>query len=28
DLPFPIKINQMLGYQTSFLTYEGLVDQL
>ena len=23
DLPFPIKINQMLGYQTSFLTYEG-----
>ncbi|HDC8645364.1 TPA: energy-coupling factor transporter ATPase [Staphylococcus aureus] len=27
-LPFPIKINQMLGYQTSFLTYEGLVDQL
>lgn len=28
DLPFPIKINQMLGHQTSFLTYEGLVDQL
>ncbi|AMV83277.1 energy-coupling factor transporter ATPase [Staphylococcus aureus] len=28
DLPFSIKINQMLGYQTSFLTYEGLVDQL
>lgn len=28
DLPFPIKINQMLGYQTSFLTYEGLADQL
>lgn len=28
DLPFPIKINQMLEYQTSFLTYEGLVDQL
>lgn len=28
DLPFPIKINQMLRYQTSFLTYEGLVDQL
>ncbi|HHC8230841.1 TPA: hypothetical protein ACN3IH_002907, partial [Staphylococcus aureus] len=24
----PIKINQMLGHQTSFLTYEGLVDQL
>ncbi|WP_223287163.1 hypothetical protein, partial [Staphylococcus aureus] len=22
------KINQMLGHQTSFLTYEGLVDQL
>lgn len=28
DLPFPIKINQMLGHQTSFLTYEGLVNQL
>lgn len=28
DLPFPIKINQILGHQTSFLTYEGLVDQL
>lgn len=28
DLPFPIKLNQMLGHQTSFLTYEGLVDQL
>ncbi|HCY6947285.1 TPA: energy-coupling factor transporter ATPase [Staphylococcus aureus] len=28
DLAFPIKINQMLGHQTSFLTYEGLVDQL
>lgn len=28
DLPFPIKINQMLGHQTSFLTYEGMVDQL
>lgn len=28
DLPFSIKINQMLGHQTSFLTYEGLVDQL
>ena len=28
DLPFPIKINRMLGHQTSFLTYEGLVDQL
>lgn len=28
DLPFLIKINQMLGHQTSFLTYEGLVDQL
>ncbi|HHP7502110.1 TPA: energy-coupling factor transporter ATPase [Staphylococcus aureus] len=28
DLPFPIKINQMLGHQTAFLTYEGLVDQL
>lgn len=28
DLPFPIKINQMLGHQTSFLTYEGLMDQL
>lgn len=28
DLPFPIKINQMLGHQTSFLTYEGLVEQL
>lgn len=28
DLPFPTKINQMLGHQTSFLTYEGLVDQL
>ncbi|HDE0412544.1 TPA: energy-coupling factor transporter ATPase [Staphylococcus aureus] len=28
DLPFPIKINQMLGHQTSFLIYEGLVDQL
>lgn len=27
-LPFPIKINQMLGHQTSFLTYEGLVNQL
>lgn len=28
DLPFPIKINQMLRHQTSFLTYEGLVNQL
>lgn len=28
DLSFPIKINQMLGHQTSFLTYEGLVNQL
>lgn len=28
DLPFPIKINQMLGHQTSFLTYEALVNQL
>lgn len=28
DLPSPIKINQMLGHQTSFLTYEGLVNQL
>lgn len=28
DLPFSIKINQMLGHQTSFLTYEGLVNQL
>ncbi|HEI6080887.1 TPA: energy-coupling factor transporter ATPase [Staphylococcus aureus] len=28
DLPFPIKINQMLGHQTSFLTYKGLVNQL
>lgn len=28
DLPFPIKINQMLGHQTSFLTYEGFVNQL
>lgn len=28
DLPFPIKINQMLGHQSSFLTYEGLVNQL
>ncbi|HDE9845732.1 TPA: energy-coupling factor transporter ATPase [Staphylococcus aureus] len=28
DLPFPIKMSQLLGNRTSFLTYEGLVNQL
>ncbi len=27
-MPFPIKINQMLGHSTLFLTYEGLVQLL
>lgn len=28
DLPFPIKMSQLLGQHTSFLTYEGLVNLL
>lgn len=28
DLPFSMKINQLLGFDDHFITYEGLVEKL
>ncbi|MDU3984158.1 MAG: energy-coupling factor ABC transporter ATP-binding protein, partial [Staphylococcus epidermidis] len=28
DLPFPLKMNRLLGFDSTYVTYEGLIKKL